>query len=67
MTDLSRLSGLFVIARNSSFAYKSKAIDVRQVARELGVHCVLKGSIRRAGEQVRINAQLIDGLTGTRQ
>ena len=67
MTDLSHLSGLFVIARNSSFAYKGKATDVRQVARELGVHYVLEGSVRRAGEQVRINVQLIDGLTGTHQ
>ena len=67
MTDLSHLSGLFVIARNSSFAYKGKATDVRQVARELGVRYVLEGSVRRAGEQVRINVQLIDGLTGTHQ
>ena len=67
MTDLSRLSGLFVIARNSSFAYKGKATDVRQVARELGVHYVVEGSVRRAGEQVRINVQLVDGLTGAHQ
>ncbi len=67
MTDLSHLSGLFVIARNSSFAYKGKATDVRQVARELGVHYVVEGSVRRAGEQVRINVQLVDGLTGAHQ
>ncbi len=67
MTDLSHLSGLFVIARNSSFAYKGKATDVRQVARELGVHYVVEGSVRRAGEQVRINVQLINGLTGAHQ
>ena len=67
MTDLSRLSGLFVIARNSSFAYKGKATDVRQVARQLGVRYVLEGSVRRAGEQVRINVQLVDGLTGAHQ
>ena len=67
MTDLSHLSGLFVIARNSSFAYKGKATDVRQVARELGVHYIVEGSVRRAGEQVRINVQLVDGLTGAHQ
>ncbi len=67
MTDLSRVPGLFVIARNSSFAYKGKATNVRQVAHELGVHYVVEGSVRRAGEQVRINVQLIDGLTGAHQ
>ena len=64
ITDLSKMSGLFVIARNSSFAYKGKSPDVRQVSRELGVKYVLEGSVRRAGEQVRINAQLIDSTTG---
>ncbi|MFQ6024886.1 MAG: tetratricopeptide repeat protein, partial [Acidiferrobacterales bacterium] len=64
ITDLSKLSALFVIARNSTFAYKGKSPDVRQVARELGVKYVLEGSVRRAGEQVRINAQLIDATTG---
>ncbi len=64
ITDLSKLSGLFVIARNSSFAYKGKSPDVRQVSRELGVKYVLEGSVRRAGEQVRINAQLIDATSG---
>ena len=61
ITDLSKISGLFVIARNSAFAYKDQPLDVREVARELGVRYVLEGSVRRAGERVRINAQLIDG------
>ena len=64
ITDLSKISGLFVIARNSSFSYKGQSIAVRQVAEELGVRYVLEGSVRRAGDQVRINAQLIDALTG---
>jgi TolB-like protein/class 3 adenylate cyclase len=64
ITDLSKLSGLFVIARNSVFTYKGKAVKVRQVAEELGVRYVLEGSVRRAGDQVRINAQLIDATTG---
>ena len=63
ITDLSKVSGLLVIARNSSFTYKGKAVDVRQVARELGVRSVLEGSIRRAGNRVRITAQLIDAET----
>ena len=65
ITELSRFSNLFVIARNSSFKYKGKAVDVRQVGRELGVRYVLEGSIRREGAQVRITAQLIDSSTGT--
>ncbi len=64
ITDLSKLAGLFVIARNSTFAYKGTPIDVKQVARELGVRYVLEGSVRRADDRVRINAQLIDGTTG---
>ncbi len=64
ITDLSKLSGLFVIARNSVFTYKGKSVKVRRVAEELGVRYVLEGSVRRAGEQVRINAQLIDATTG---
>ncbi|GMQ75565.1 MAG: adenylate/guanylate cyclase domain-containing protein [Gammaproteobacteria bacterium] len=64
ITDLSKLSGLFVIARNSTFTYKNKPVKVRQVAEELGVRFVLEGSVRRAGDQVRINAQLIDATTG---
>jgi TolB-like protein/class 3 adenylate cyclase/tetratricopeptide (TPR) repeat protein len=63
ITDLSQVSGLFIIARNSSFAYKGKVVDVRQVSRELGVRYVLEGSIQRSADQVRINAQLIDATT----
>ena len=64
ITDLSKISGLFVIARNSSFSYKGQQVKVRQVAEDLGVRYVLEGSVRRAGDQVRINAQLIDATTG---
>ena len=64
ITSLSKISGLFVIARNSSFAYKGKAVDLRQVGRDLGVRTVLEGSIRKAGNKVRITAQLIDVTTG---
>jgi len=64
ITDLAKLSGLMVIARNSSFAYKGRAVDVRQVGRELGVRYVLEGSLRRHGNVVRINAQLIDATNG---
>jgi len=64
ITDLSKLSGLFVIARNSVFTYKGKSLKIRQVAEELGVRYVLEGSVRRVGDQVRINAQLIDTTTG---
>ena len=63
-TDLSRISGLFVVARNSSFSYKGRSVDVRTVARELGVRYVLEGSVRRMGDQIRINAQLVDGNSG---
>jgi adenylate cyclase len=65
ITELSRFSDLFVIARNSSFKYKGKAVDLRQVGRELGVRYALEGSIRREGNRVRITAQLIDSTTGT--
>src|SRR5262245_14072306 len=65
ITELSRFSELFVIARNSSFQYKGKAIDVRQVGRELGVRYVLEGTVRRSGDRIRISAQLIDGATGS--
>jgi len=65
ITALSRIRWLFVIARNSSFTYKGLAIDVKQVGRELGVRYVLKGSVRKAGERVRITAQLLDATTGT--
>jgi adenylate cyclase len=64
ITDLSKVSGLLVIARNSSFAYKGKNIDIRTVGRELGVRSVLEGSIRRAGNRVRITAQLVDAGSG---
>jgi adenylate cyclase len=64
ITELSRFGELFVIARNSSFQYKGKAVDVRQVGRELGVRYALEGSLRRAGERIRITAQLIDAATG---
>src|SRR6201997_4036768 len=64
ITDLSKIGGLLVIARNSSFAYKGKSVDIRVVARELGVRSVLEGSIRRSGNRVRITAQLIDAETG---
>ncbi len=64
ITGLSRFRSLFVIARNSSFGYKGKSPDVREVARELGVLYILEGSIRRAGARIRVSAQLIDGVTG---
>ena len=64
ITDLSKISGLFVIARNSSFSYKGQQVNVAQMAEELGVRYVLEGSVRRAGDEVRINAQLIDATTG---
>jgi adenylate cyclase len=63
-TELSRSRSLFVIARNSSFTYRGRAVDVRQIARELGVRYVLEGSVRRAGGRVRVTAQLIDAETG---
>ena len=64
ITELARLPWLFVIARNSSFTYKGRAVDVKQVGRELGVRYVLEGSVRRAGGRVRITGQLIDAATG---
>lgn len=64
ITDLSKISGLFVIARNSAFTYKGKNVDVQAVGNQLGVKYVLEGSVRRAGDQVRINAQLIDAKSG---
>ena len=64
ITGLSRIKWIFVIARNSSFAYKGKAMDVRQIGRELGVRYVLEGSVRRSANRVRITAQLIDTGTG---
>ena len=64
ITDLSKVSGLFVIARNSTFVYKGTSVDIRKVAEALDVRYVLEGSVRRAGGRVRINAQLIDAHTG---
>ena len=64
ITALSKISGLFVIARNSSFTFKGKAVDIGQVAQQLGVRYVLEGSVRKAGNRVRITAQLIDSETG---
>jgi TolB-like protein len=65
ITALSRIRWLFVIARNSTFTYKGQAIDVKRVGRELGLRYVLEGSVRKAGQRVRITGQLIDALTGT--
>ena len=64
ITALSRIRWLLVFARNSSFTYKGQAVDVRQVGRELGVRYVLEGSVRKAGDRVRISAQLIDAGSG---
>jgi TolB-like protein/cytochrome c-type biogenesis protein CcmH/NrfG len=64
ITALSKISNVFVIARNSAFTYKGKTVKVQQIAEDLGVRYVLEGSFQRAGERVRINAQLVDGLTG---
>jgi TolB-like protein/class 3 adenylate cyclase/Flp pilus assembly protein TadD len=64
ITDLSKISGLMVIARNSTFTYKGKPVKIKQVAEELGVRYVLEGSVRRADNEIRINAQLIDAMTG---
>jgi adenylate cyclase len=64
ITALSRIRWLFVIARNSSFTYKGQSVDVKQVGRELGVRYILEGSVRKAGQRVRITGQLIDAITG---
>ena len=64
ITDLSKVSGLFVIGRNTSFTYKGKAFQLPRVATELGVRFLLEGSVRKAGERVRVTAQLIDGASG---
>lgn len=64
ITDLSKVDGLFVIARSSSFVFKGKGVDARRAAQELNVRYVLEGSVRRGGDRVRINAQLIDAATG---
>lgn len=64
ITDLSRIADAFVISRNTSFALRGKAIDARAVARDLGVHYVLEGNVRKSGNRVRVNAELIDGSSG---
>ena len=63
-TDLSRLTGAFVIARNTAFSYKGKPADARQIGRDLGVRDVLEGSVQRSGERMRVNVQLIEAETG---
>ena len=63
-TDLSRISGTFVIARSTAFTYKGKPVDVKQIGKDLGVRYVLEGSEQHSGNQVRVNAQLIDAETG---
>ena len=60
ITDLSKVSGLMVISRNSTFTYKGKPVQIKNVAQDLGVKYVLEGSVRKVGDQIRINAQLID-------
>jgi adenylate cyclase len=65
ITALSRFKSLFVIARNSSFTFKGKAVDIKEVGRSLGVRYVLEGSVRKAAGKVRISGQLIDAVTGT--
>ncbi|APG93492.1 adenylate/guanylate cyclase domain-containing protein [Sinorhizobium americanum] len=64
ITDLSKSAGLFVVARNSTFAYQGRSVAVSQVAEELGVRYVLEGSVQRAGDRLRVNAQLVDALSG---
>jgi TolB-like protein len=63
-TDLSRIRGSFVIGRNTAFTYKGKAVDLKQIGRELDVRYVLEGSVQRGGNQMRVNVQLIDAETG---
>src|SRR6202011_1910424 len=65
ITGLSRIRWLFVIARNSSFTYKGRSVDVKQIGSELGVRYVLEGSVRRVGQRARITSQLIDAVSGT--
>ena len=62
-TDLSRIAGMLVISRNTAFTYRNKPVDTKQIGRELGVRYVLEGSVRRSGNRVRVNAQLIDAET----
>ena len=63
-TDLSRMSGMLVIGRNTAFTYKGKHVDLKQIGRELSVRYVLEGTVQRAGNRMRVNAQLIDTETG---
>jgi TolB-like protein len=63
-TDLSRISGSFVIARNTAFTYKGKHVDIKQIGRELNVRYVLEGSVQRGGNRLRVNVQLIDAESG---
>ena len=67
ITELARIRWLFVIARNSAFAYKNRSVDVKQISHELGVRYVLEGSVRRSGQRMRINVQLVDATTGVHQ
>ena len=67
INDLSRLPGLFVIARNSSFAYKGKAVKEQEIGKELGVKYVLEGSVQKAADQVRIGVELVDASAGTEE
>jgi adenylate cyclase len=64
ITDLSKVSGLFIIARNSSFKYRGKTVDLKKVSRELGIRYVLEGSAQKSNQKLRINAQLIDATAG---
>ena len=64
ITDLSKVSGLFVVGRNTSFVYKGRSVQLQQVASEMGVKFLLEGSVRKSGERVRVTAQLIDGVAG---
>src|SRR5262249_52898750 len=63
-TDLSRMSGLFVVGRNTAFTYKGKHVDLKHIGRELNVRYVLEGSVQRSGNRMRVNVQLIDAETG---
>src|ERR1700737_1587478 len=63
-TDLSRVNGAFVIARNTAFTFKGRPVDVKKLGRELNVRYVLEGSVQRAGNRLRVNGQLIDAETG---
>src|SRR5205823_12000667 len=62
-TDLSRIPGMFVISRNTAFTFRDRPVDAKQIGRELGVSYLLEGSVRRSGDRVRVNAQLIDADT----